>query len=85
MSLYLASVLIFCHSMEWRLLEDCSPKCTKLLMTLSLPRGVELAEKLVQKIDIDDRNKHDIFHWPCFLKQLTSCTIVTTENHDVLE
>ena len=71
-----------CDGMEWQLLGDCSAKWTKLLMTLSLPRGVELAEKFVQKTD---RNKRDIFHWPCFLKQLTSCTIVTTEDHDVLE
>ena len=74
--------LYFCDSMEWQLSEDCSPKWRKLLMMLLLPRGVELAEKFVQKTD---RNKHDIFHWPCFLKQLTSCTIVTTGDHDVLE
>jgi len=54
-------------------------------MTLSLPRGVELAEKLIQKVDGDDNNKYNVFHWPCFLKQLTSYTVVATKDHDILE
>lgn len=69
--------------MEWCLPKDCTPKWTKLLMTLSLPRGVELAEKFVQKTDVHD--KSNVYHWPCFLKQLTSSTIVTTGDHDLLE
>lgn len=78
-----SSVHACCHGMEWCLLEDCSTKWTRLLTTLSLPRGVQLAEKLVQTTDVNDSK--NIFHWPCFLKQLTSCSIVTTKDHDVLE
>ena len=78
-------VVIFqcCHDMEWCLSEECSSKWSNLLITLSLPRGVELAEKLVQNGDVEDKN--NIFHWPCFLKHLTSCTIVATKDHDILE
>lgn len=53
-------------------------------MTLSLPRGVELGEKLVQKTDQGDKNR-TFFHWPCFLKQLASRAIITTKDYDVLE
>ena len=81
--LYLVHTHACCHGMECCLLDDCSPKWTRLLTTLSLPRGVELAEKLVQETDVND-NKN-VFHWPCFLKRLTSCKIVATQDHDTLE
>ena len=81
---YLVLLLVCFCSMEWCMLEDCSPKWTKLLKTLSLPRGIDLAEKLIQKTAVDDRNEN-MFHWPCFLKHLASYTIVTTQDHDILE
>jgi len=67
--------------MDKHLLDDFSPSWVNLLATLSVQRGVELAEKSLQTTT----NEKGVFHWPCFLRKLTSHKVVITSNHDVIE
>jgi len=72
---------VSCHGMDKHLSEDFSPSWMNLLATLSVQNGVELAEKSLQRSNYEK----DYFHWPCFLRKLSSHRLSVTRDHDLIE
>jgi len=70
--------------MDKHLSEDFTPSWVNLLATLSVQKGVELAEKLLQGTKENDYGK-DCFHWPCFLRKLSSHKLVITCDRNLTE